>query len=131
MDKLIGKGAKNIVIFNNFDLTISLGYWPKTEYHHLIPAVKKLTKEFNAELYSMLYNENGGLVHNHPDVKIFFLDIYQFMNDLVENNDFKDHPWKGTYKEPDSKDYLWYDEWHPMTTCHKQIAELVLKELDK
>ena len=131
LDKLIKKGAKHFVIFNNFDLTISLGYAPKTEYHHLIPDVKKLTKKFNAELYSMLFEENTGLTNANSEIRTYYIDIYTFMNDLVENNQFKDHPWKGTYKEPDSKEYLWYDEWHPMTSCHKRIAELVLKELKK
>ncbi len=131
LDKLIEKGAKHIVIFNNFDLTLSLGYGPKTEYHYLIPDVKKLTKKFNTKLYSMLFDEHEGLSNTNPEIKTYFIDIYTFMNELVEKNQFKEHPWKGTYKEPDSKEYLWYDEWHPMTTCHKQIAEMVLKEIEK
>jgi len=50
---------------------------------------------------------------------------------LVAENQFKNTPWRGTYQFPDPKVYLWYDEWHPMTLCHFQIAELVLKELKK
>ncbi|MEZ2416214.1 SGNH/GDSL hydrolase family protein [Muriicola sp. E247] len=131
LDKLIEKGAKYFVIFNNFDLTISLGYGPNTEYHYLIPSVQKLTKKFNEELYSMLYQEKTGLTYNHPEIKTYFIDIYTFMNDLVANNLFKNQPWRGTYKKPDSKEHLWYDEWHPMTRYHKQIAELVLEEIKK
>ncbi|NND80053.1 MAG: SGNH/GDSL hydrolase family protein [Maribacter sp.] len=131
LNTLIDKGAKNFVVFNNFDLTLSLGYGPKTDYHHLVPAVKKLTKQFNAELYAMLFEAETGLVASHPEVRIHFIDIYGFMNDLVANNTFEDHPWKGTYKAPDSKAYLWYDEWHPMTSTHKQIADMVLEELRK
>ena len=131
LGKLIEKGARHIVVFNNFDLTLSLGYGPNTEYHHLIPVVKQLTNRFNAELYSMLFDKNKGLVHSHPDISIYFVDIYSFMNDLVSSNKFNEKPWKGTYKFPDPKEYLWYDEWHPMTNCHKLIGTLVLKEIKK
>ncbi len=131
LNKLLEKGAKHIVVFNNFDLTISLGYGPNTEYHNLVPAVKKLTKRFNSELSTMLFDKNTGLVIAHPEIKIYFIDVYTFMNDLVINNQFKKTPWRGTYTLPKPKEHLWYDEWHPMTSCHNQIAELVLKELKK
>ncbi len=131
LERLIEKGGKHFVVFNNFDLTLSLGYGPNTEYHNLIPAVKKLTKRFNKELYAMLFNKTAGIVQSHPDIKIYFVDIYSFMNDLVSNNQFNQKPWKGTYKFPEPKEFLWYDEWHPMTSCHKQIGELVLKEIKK
>jgi phospholipase/lecithinase/hemolysin len=131
INKLIEKGAKYFVVFNNFDLTISLGYGPETDYHTLVPAVKKLTKKFNTELYSMLYGNSTGLIIAHPEIKIFFIDIYTFMNELVKNNQFKKTPWRGTYSLPNPNEDLWYDEWHPMTSCHKQIAELVSIELKK
>ena len=131
LDKLIEKGAKHFVVFNNFDLTLSLGYGPETEYHDLVPTVKKLTKTFNAGLYSTLFDEHNGLVQAQPAIQIYFIDIDAFMNAIVAENQFKNTPWKGTYKFPDPKTYLWYDEWHPMTHCHYQIAELVLKELKK
>ena len=48
---------------------------PETEYHNLIPAVKKLTKEFNSELLSMLFDKknwtrkiqprNKGILHRY------------------------------------------------------------------
>ena len=129
LNKLIEKGGKHFVVFNNFDLTMSLGYGPNTEYHTLIPEVRKLTKRFNSELSSMLFDTTSGLVQSHPEIKIYYIDIYTFMNELVDKNQFNSKPWKGTYKFPDPKEYLWYDEWHPMTSCHKQIAELVLKNI--
>ena len=128
--KLLEKGAKHFVVFNNFDLTISLGYGPNTDYHPLVPAVKQLTKRFNSKLYTMLFDKSTGLIKDHPEIKIYFIDIYTFMNDLVGKNQFHSKPWVGTYKFPDPKEYLWYDEWHPMTSCHKHIAEIVLKELN-
>ena len=131
LSKLIEKGGRHFVVFNNFDLTLSLGYGPNTEYHSLIPVVRKLTKRFNTELYSMLFDKDNGLVKLHPDIKLYFVDIYSFMDDLVSNNQFNKKPWKGTYQFPDPKEYLWYDEWHPMTNCHKLIGELVLKEIKK
>ncbi|MGB5668745.1 MAG: SGNH/GDSL hydrolase family protein [Maribacter sp.] len=131
LNKLIEKGGKHFVVFNNFDLTLSLGYGPNTEYNHLIPAVKKLTDRFNEELYTMLFDNKAGLKKSHPDIEIYFVDIHSFMNELVLNNQFNEKPWKGTYKFPDPKEFLWYDEWHPMTNCHKLIGELVLKEITK
>ncbi len=131
LNKLIDKGAKYFVVFNNFDLTISLGYGLETEYHAIVPEVKKLTKEFNAGLSDMLFNKNTGLVQTHPEIKVYFIDIYKFMNDYVDENQYKNTPWKESYKFPDPKEYLWYDEWHPMTNCHYEIAESVLMELKK
>jgi phospholipase/lecithinase/hemolysin len=131
IDKLMQKGAKHFVVFNNFDLTISLGYGPDTEYYTLIPEVKKLTKRFNLELFQMLFDAETGLVKAHPDINLYFIDIYTFMNTLVNENQFSKKPWKGTYTFPEPSDYLWYDEWHPMTSCHNHIADLVFKELKK
>ncbi|MBT8292130.1 MAG: SGNH/GDSL hydrolase family protein [Maribacter sp.] len=131
LNKLIEKGGKHFVIFNNFDLTLSLGYGPETKYHSLIPVVQELTKKFNSELAIMLFDKKTGLLQLHPEIKLYFVDIYTFMNDLVAKNQFNEKPWKGTYKFPEPKEYLWYDEWHPMTSYHKQIAELALKELKK
>ena len=131
LNKLIEKGGKHFVVFNNFDLTLSLGYGPNTEYHGLIPVVKELTKEFNAELFSMLYDKKDGLVNLNPEIKVYFVDIYSFMNDLVASKQFNNKPWKGTYQFPDPNEYLWYDEWHPMTSCHQLIGELALKEMKK
>lgn len=128
--KLIDKGAKHFVVFNNFDLTLSLGYSSKTEYQSLIPEVKKLTRRFNSELFNMLFERETGLAPSYPDIKIYFIDIQTFMNDLVASKQFHQSPWRGTYQFPDPDKYLWYDEWHPMTSCHKQIAELVLDKLN-
>ncbi|WP_297795692.1 SGNH/GDSL hydrolase family protein [uncultured Eudoraea sp.] len=131
LQKLIEKGGKHFIVFNNFDLTLAPGYGPETAYHSLIPAVQELTKEFNSELVNMLFDKKTGLAKSFPGIEIYFVDIYAFMNHLVSNNQFNEKPWKGTYKFPEPETYLWYDEWHPMTSCHKQIAELVLKELKK
>ena len=127
--KLIDSGAQHLVVFNNFDLTLSLGYGPNTVYHSLIPEVQKLTQRFNSALSSMLFDKETGLVLSYPDIKIYFIDIYTFMNDLVASTKFHPTPWRGTYQFPDTDKYLGYDEWHPMTSCHKQIAEFVLDEL--
>ncbi|NND80771.1 MAG: hypothetical protein HKN53_12800, partial [Maribacter sp.] len=106
------------------------GYGPTTKYHNLVPEVKKLTKKFNSELFKMLYDQKNGLVNEHPEIKFYFIDIYTFMNDFVSANNFNNVPWKDdTYKYPNPKEYLCYDEWHPMTHCHYQIAAMVLKEL--
>ena len=131
LNKLIEKGGKHFVVFNNFDLTLSLGYGPDTDYHTLIPVVKDLTKKFNEELFSTLFDKKDGLANSHPEIKLYFVDIYSFMNDQVVNKQFDNKPWKGTYQFPDPNKYLWYDEWHPMTSCHKLIGELVLKEIKK
>jgi phospholipase/lecithinase/hemolysin len=131
LNKLIDKGGKHFVVVNNFDLTISLGYASSEEYRKLIPAVKELTKSFNEQLHTMLFDSKVGLMQSHPDITIHFVDIYSFMNELVSNNQFNQKQWKGTYQYPDPKKYLWYDEWHPMTSCHKLIGELVFKKIKK
>lgn len=131
MGKLIDKGGKYFVVFNNFDLTLAPGYGAETEYHYLVPEVQKLTLRFNQELHSMLFDKLKGLLQAHPDIEIYYIDIYTFMNNLVSTNQFNEDPWKGSYQFPDPKKFLWYDEWHPMTSCHKLIGELVFKEVKK
>ncbi|MBT8257076.1 MAG: SGNH/GDSL hydrolase family protein [Bacteroidia bacterium] len=129
LKKLIDNGGRHFLIFNNFDLTLSPGYRTNDEYRSLIPEVKKLTQRFNLELEKMLFNKNTGLEKSNPEIKIYYIDIYTFMNELVAKNQFNMNPWKGTYKFPDPNEYLWYDEWHPMTSCHKLIADLALEVL--
>ena len=131
ISKLIDKGGKYFVVFNNFDLTLAPGYGSDTEYHYLVPEVQKLTPRFNQELHSMLFDKKNGLLQAYPEIEIYYIDIYTFMNKLVTNNQFNKKPWKGTYEFPDPKEYLWYDEWHPMTSCHKLIGELVFKEIKR
>lgn len=132
IQKLIAKGAERFIIFNNFDLTVAPGYGPETEYHDLIPHVRVLVSEFNEEISQMIMNEETGLIANHTHIEITFIDIYSFMNELIANNKYMntDTPWKDTYQFPHPDGFLWYDEWHPMTSCHFEIAELVHKKLE-
>ena len=120
-----------MVVFNNFDLTLSLGYGPSTEYHALVPTVKRLTQEFNSGLHHMLFDASNGLFQEHPEVELYFVDIEAFMDVYVEKHDFADAPWRGSYAFPDPEEFLWYDEWHPMTQCHREIAALVHETLQK
>jgi phospholipase/lecithinase/hemolysin len=129
LEKLVTKGARHLVVFNNFDLTLSLGYEAKPEYHELIPTVQTLTRQFNAGLHEMLFDPADGLAPQHPEVTIFFVDIAAFMESYVKKHEFADTPWKGSYAFPDPEKYLWYDEWHPMTQCHLEIAEMVYEVL--
>jgi phospholipase/lecithinase/hemolysin len=129
LEKLVAKGARHLVVFNNFDLTLSLGYGAKTEYHELVPTVKNLTRQFNAGLHEMLFDAANGFAQKHPDVEIYFVDIRAFMDSYVEKHEFADSPWQGSYAFPDPEKYLWYDEWHPMTQCHLEIAEMVYEVL--
>jgi phospholipase/lecithinase/hemolysin len=131
LQKLIAKGARHLVVFNNFDLTLSLGYGPETEYHGLVPAVKKLTQEFNTGLYQMLFDGSNGFAKEHPEVSFYFVDIATFMDTYVQKHDFVDTKWQGSYAFPDPERYLWYDEWHPMTQCHFEIAAMVHQVLQQ
>ncbi|MBT8086189.1 MAG: SGNH/GDSL hydrolase family protein [Woeseia sp.] len=131
LDKLIEKGARHLVVFNNFDLTLSLGYGPKTEYHDLVPAVKELTKNFNVGLHQMLFGASDGFAQEYPQVTLYFVDIDTFMAKYVKKHEFTDTPWQGSYAFPDPEKYLWYDEWHPMTQCHLDIAALVHRILQE
>jgi thermolabile hemolysin len=132
IQKLIEKGAKRFVVFNNFDLTLAPGYGPKTEYHDLIPQVRVLISEYNDEISQMILNEETGLITKSPEVEITFIDIFTFMNELIKSKKYlnTDTPWKDSYKFPHPNEFLWYDEWHPMTSCHLEIAQLVYKKLE-
>lgn len=131
LDKLVAKGARHLVVFNNFDLTLSLGYGPETEYHRLVPTVRRLTQEFNSGLHRMLFDGSNSFVGEHPEVKLYFVDIDAFMSAFVKKHDFAATAWRGSYAFPDPEKYLWYDEWHPMTQCHLEIATLVQQVLQQ
>lgn len=130
LDKLVAKGARHFVVFNNFDLTLSLGYGPGTDYHELIPVVKKLTQKFNTGLQQMLFDATEGFSQEYPEIELYFVDIDAFMSTYAEKHEFAKSPWQGSYKFPDPEKYLWYDEWHPMTHCHLEIAAMVHQLLD-
>ena len=59
------------------------------------------------------------------------LDIGSFMDGYAKKHDFAATPWRGSYAFPDPEKYLWYDEWHPMTQCHLEIAEMVHRVLQQ
>ena len=130
LEKLVAKGARHLVVFNNFDLTLSLGYGPDTEYHALVPTVKELTHKFNTGLHQMLFDAADGFAQKYPEVEVYFVDIGAFMDTYAAKHKFTDAPWQGSYAFPDPEKYLWYDEWHPMTHCHLEIATMVHQVLD-
>lgn len=132
IQKLIAIGAERLVVFNNFDLTLAPGYGAETEYHDLVPQVRALVTEFNEELFDMIMNKETGLISNYTDIEITYIDIYSFMNELIASNIYRDihTPWKDSYQFPYPHGFLWYDEWHPMTSCHFEIAKLVTKKLE-
>lgn len=79
----------------------------------------------------MLFDGSTSFVQKHPGVKLYFVDIDTFMSAYVKKHDFAATPWQGSYSFPDPERYLWYDEWHPMTQCHLEIAAMVHEVLQK
>lgn len=126
---LIGKGAERFLIFNNFDLTVAPGYGRDTEYNHLIPQVQKLVDEFNQRLLNLLENESTGLRNRFPKVRFHMVDVDAFMEKQLADQRYSNvtTPWRDSYTDPAG--FLWYDEWHPMTSWHRDLAHWILNEL--
>jgi len=122
LEKLIIKGVRNFLVSNVPDISDAPAY-QASEYAHLKETVSDKIVSINCLLKECLLGEDG-FVARHPDVNVFTLDAHTVFKKLIASNRFQetDMPWNGTYAFPHAEKYLWWDEWHPMTEAHRQLA---------
>lgn len=116
---LIDAGAKNILILNlpNLGATPLLNGNPQTA-----AGGQLLSQGFNAGLaYSL-----GLMEASNTDVNFYTLDIYSFMQDLLNNPSlygFENVTGQLSKAGSTTDDYLFWDSIHPTTMAHAMIAD--------
>jgi phospholipase/lecithinase/hemolysin len=132
MEDLIGKGARNIIVWNLPASITFPGYTtPKYEwYSYYAPKLHEAKAQFTK------YNELIAVAvaaeaQNHADVKIYLYDVDNGMKDIQKRFSNTTTKWLGSYLYPQTGEWMWFDEWHLMTEAHKYIAEQVYDLLQK
>jgi phospholipase/lecithinase/hemolysin len=134
-DLLYQKGARRLVLFNQFDLT-------------QIPDIhRQYSDSFRGYILSKiqvfnsrLANAVPGLINSHPGLQIFYVDIYADMNYLLANyNSYGfTHASVDALDDPDQPDksfdgpgadYVFWDLDHPTSKTHGIVASWVLNAL--
>nr|WP_321258853.1 SGNH/GDSL hydrolase family protein [uncultured Pseudodesulfovibrio sp.] len=130
MSTLEGKGVSHFLISNIPDITLAPAY--RKEYAPLKKTVQNLVKNINSQLDMAILGPHGFCKH-HPDTAVYpLLNTYALFNELVTSKEFTNtrEPWNGTYSNPNTTGYMWWDDWHPMTQTHKTLAHAALKMLE-
>ena len=127
----MAKKAGAIVIMNAFDPALAPAYATDSTTRAMIPAVQKQYSEFNRQLSSMLFDEKTGISKQYPELRLYFIDIDAFMKEQAKAYKITDKQWLGTRQFPTEDGYLWFDDFHPMTSCHRGIGELVFGRVNR
>lgn len=138
IQKLTNAGIKNIVVLSLPDITLAPAYNnPKSpDYAKYSPIKTKVKAEidtYNQELNNLIKNQNQQYAKKHLPIKLTLIDLSTLLNNLVAAKQYQNYQeaWQGTYAYPDPKGYMWWDDWHLMTSAHQHVAEHVRHELKK
>ena len=129
LEKLLTKGVRRFLVANVPDITLAPAY--RTEaYAPLKERVRADVRAVNRLLDSLLFDPNG-LAFRAPAASITPLDAFGLFNDMAAGGGFRqpDAPWNGTYAYPHADGHLWWDDWHPTTEAHRQLALAALDAL--
>lgn len=138
INNLVSRGAKNIAIFNLPDFYFAPAYTNKNlpEFKKFSPAKENVNKQiiaYNKMLAKLLLIKKQDYIKNHQPISLYLIDFSNFFDTLIKEKSYKNinEPWLGTYSYPNTKGYMWWDAWHPMTSVHQHIANYVVKSLEK
>lgn len=131
IDLLYQKGARNLVLFNQMDLTKT----PAIRNHYGSTFQNYLRGKINS-LNSNLANVLPNVLSSHPGLQIYYIDIYSDFNYLIANYgyygfatatiDALDDPNLAdtTFGGPGAN-YVFWDSQHPTTKTHNLISDWV------
>ena len=130
LETLVSKGVHNFLVGSVPDISDAPAY--VQEYAEVKDCVHDAVLDINSRLIEVFF-ENGGFAARYPDVKVNFLDAYEIFKSFVSDGSFTvtDKPWNGTYTEPQSNGFLWWDDWHPMTEAHRKLAFAAVEVLKR
>jgi len=121
LEKLVDKGIHEFLLCSIPDISDAPAY--TQEYAGVKDRVHEAVLEINSRLVEAFFR-NDGFAARYPDVRVDFLDAYEIFKSFFSDGSFKvaDKPWNGTYTEPQSSAFVWWDDWHPMTEVHRRLA---------
>lgn len=124
LDLLATKGARAILVPNLPDITLAPAYQAGRSYAAKATAVRALVEEFNRRLDTALADGTDSFTARQPEVRLYRLDAHRLFAKLAQDGSFDNtvDPWFGTYSYPAANGYMWWDERHPMTEVHRQVA---------
>jgi thermolabile hemolysin len=124
-------GAQNVLILN----LPNLGFLPLTANSAGAPFAKATSIAFNDKLSKVIDNFAGA----NPDIKIFQLDIYSLFEDIRLHpvsygftnvtDVLQDLSQPYNFENPDG--YVFWDDIHPTTEAHLEIAEQAFELLNR
>lgn len=122
LEKLFTKGVRKILLGNMPDISHAPAY-VSPEYAPLKAGVSETAAAVNSLLARDVFGPEG-FAARHPEMVIIALDAHALFEKLATDGVFRqvDTPWNGTYAFPHADGYLWWDEWHPTTEAHRQLA---------
>ncbi|NDV18400.1 hypothetical protein GO013_03075 [Pseudodesulfovibrio sp. JC047] len=130
IETLNDKGIHRFLISNVPDITHAPAY--AEEYAPLKKTVQNTLRTINEHLEQSLTGPNG-LLTRLPDITLYpVLNAYDIFNALVADSRFANtrEPWNGTYSDPNTTGYMWWDDWHPTTETHKAFAKEAFKIIE-
>jgi thermolabile hemolysin len=125
---LADAGAQTILVANLPDL----GEIPLTRYTERSTSLSSLSQQHNAQLAELIDRLQPRLA---PDVNLLLLDVNSLFADAIANPDrygFSDvNSSCLEIRCPNPDGYLFWDQLHPSTAAHEQLAELAIETLEE
>lgn len=139
MSQLVAAGARYFLVLGLPDI----GKAPRIVGNETESAlVSTLAESYNQALQATI----NGLEEANPDVKIYYFDVFSYMDQIIASGVFPNttgtyliltENWGYTYNEDGSlkhhdnaSDYMFWDSIHPMTATHKLLADKVSAYVD-
>ena len=133
MEKLYKKGARHIVIANQYTAVISPGYL-KGDYATYRAPLTKFKKSLNESLKNLIVDNKDSYIASHPEVTVYYINSDDLFNKIANDEKGylftnKTQKWLGTKEFPSPEKYLWWDEWHLMTRAHQLFADFIIEKI--
>lgn len=129
---LADKGVKHLLILNLPTIAEVPAYNKGNAYADRADSVQSLVHKFNNALKAMLFEGSDSFTAQHPNVDVHFFDAHSLFQKMVNNGAFENvqEPWHGTHEYPKPGEYMWWDNWHPMTEVHRRIAAAIAENFN-
>tara|TARA_B100000614_G_scaffold152465_1_gene135114 strand:- start:2320 stop:2931 length:612 start_codon:yes stop_codon:yes gene_type:complete len=124
LKKLAASGAKHLLVLNIPDISMAPAY-QQAPYRALRKKVSKTIESYNQMLEKAILGDDG-LINAYKNSRWSFIDAAQMFNKLSSHYRIVDRPWLDTYAFPKQDEYMWWDNWHPMSSVHERIAKEIL-----
>lgn len=127
LDMLADKGMRHVLVLNLPTIAQAPAYNAGNAYADKADAVRRLVQAYNKALHAMLLDGEHSFAARHPNVDVHFFDAHGLFVKMVNGGAFDNvqDPWHGTHQYPKAGQYMWWDNWHPMTAVHRRVAAAI------